>query len=130
VIHASLLAHDSLLLARGRLRRMRRAVSVFGFHLAAVDLRQNSAVHERVVAELFAVARPDVDYLSMDEPSRVRLLVEELATARLLRSPYVGYSAETRSEIEILQAAAQMHQRYGAECIPNYAISICVGRRG
>ena len=126
-IHSSLLENGSSLLARGRLRRLRRAVSVFGFHLAALDLRQNSEVHERVVAELLAVARPDVDYRSLDEAGRVRLLVAELATPRLLGSPYAEYSAESRSEIEILQAAAEMHQRYGAACIPNYVISKCEG---
>jgi phosphoenolpyruvate carboxylase len=123
VIDRSLRGHNSGLLARGRLRRLRRAVGVFGFHLAGVDLRQNSDVHERVVAELFATARPNVRYASLDEAGRVRVLVEELATARLLGSPYVEYSAETRSELEILQTAAEMHRRYGAECVPNYVIS-------
>ena len=127
VIRRSLEAHDSALLARGRLRRLRRAVDVFGFHLAAVDLRQNSDVHQRVVAELFGAARPDVDYPSLDEAGRVRVLAAELATPRLLSSPYIGYSAETRSELAILQTAAQMHQRYGAACIPNYVISKCDG---
>jgi len=123
VIHRSLETHDSALLARGRLRRLRRAIGVFGFHLAAVDLRQNSEVHERVVAELLAAARPEVRYLALDEAGRVRLLIEELSTARLLASPYLEYSAETRGELEILRTVAQMHLRYGAECIPNYVIS-------
>ncbi len=123
VIDRSLRAHNSALLGRGRLRRLRRAVGVFGFHLAGVDLRQNSEVHARVVAELFAAARPEVRYSSIDEPARVRLFVEELVTPRLLCSPFVEYSAETRGELEILQVAAQMHARYGAECIPNYVIS-------
>ncbi len=127
VIHRALLAQNSALLARGRLRRLRRAVQAFGFHLAAVDLRQNSAVHERVVAELFSVARPGVDYASLDEPARIRLLAEELATARLLASPYVEYSAETRGELDVLKAAADMHGRYGAACVPNYVISKCEG---
>ncbi|HVN43431.1 MAG TPA: phosphoenolpyruvate carboxylase, partial [Steroidobacteraceae bacterium] len=123
VIHRSLGAHGSALLSRGRLRRLRRAVSVFGFHLAAVDLRQNSDVHARVVAELFAAARPEIDYGSLGEAERVRLLVSELGTARLLRSPYVEYSAETRSEFDILDAAAELQRRYGAACLPNYVIS-------
>jgi len=127
VIHRSLETHDSALLSRGRLRRLRRAVGVFGFHLAAVDLRQNSEVHQRVVAELFAAARPDIRYLSLDEAGRVRVLVDELATPRLLASPFVDYSAETRSELEILQTTAQMHRRYGAEAVPNYVISKCDG---
>ena len=127
IIRRSLEAHDSALLARGRLRRLRRAVDVFGFHLAPVDLRQNSDVHQHVVSELFRTARPDVDYSSLDEAGRVRVLAAELATPRLLSSPYVDYSAETRSELAILQTAAQMHQRYGAACIPNYVISKCDG---
>ena len=127
IIRRSLEAHDSALLARGRLRNLRRAVDVFGFHLAAVDLRQNSDVHQRVVTELFEAVRPDVDYSSLDEAGRVRVLAAELATPRLLSSPYVDYSAETRSELAILQTAARMHQRYGAACIPNYVISKCDG---
>jgi phosphoenolpyruvate carboxylase len=127
VIHHSLEAHGSALLARGRLRRLRRAVGVFGFHLTAVDLRQNSDVHERVVDELFGAARPDVGYASLDEAARIRVLVEELATPRLLSSPYIEYTAETSSELEILQTAARMQQRYGAACIPNYVISKCDG---
>jgi phosphoenolpyruvate carboxylase len=127
IIHRSLAANASTLLARGRLRHLRRAVDVFGFHLAAVDMRQNSDVHQRVVAELFRTARPDVDYASLDEAGRVRVLAAELATPRPLSSPYLDYSAETHSELAILQTAAQMHRRYGAACIPNYVISKCDG---
>jgi phosphoenolpyruvate carboxylase len=122
-IHRSLCDHNSALLARGRLRHLRRAVSVFGFHLASVDLRQNSDVHERVVAELFAAARPGVDYRSLDEDARVLLLGEELATPRLLASPFVDYSDETRGELEICRAAAEMRRRYGDASIVNYVIS-------
>ncbi len=127
IIRRSLEAHSSALLARGRLRQLRRAVDVFGFHLAAVDLRQNSDVHQRVVAELFGAARPDVAYASLDEAGRIRVLVEELATPRLLSSPYIEYSAETQGELAILRTAARMQQRYGDACIPNYVISKCDG---
>ncbi len=127
VIHRSLQANQSALLARGRLRRLRRAVGVFGFHMAPIDLRQNSDVHERVVAELISAARPEIDYAALDEAARIRLLVEELSTARLLGSPYVDYSAETRGELDILKAASELKQRYGDDCIPNYVISKCDG---
>ena len=123
VIHRSLVEHRSELLSRGRLRRLRRAASVFGFHLAAVDLRQNSEVHERVVAELFAAARPDVDYLALDEAARVALLVEELGTARPLASPFVTYSEETTGELAISRAATELRGLYGPGCIENYVIS-------
>ncbi len=122
-IHQSLCEHNSALLARGRLRQLRRAVSVFGFHLASLDLRQNSEVHERVVAELFAAARPDVDYRALDEDARMALLAGELATPRLLSSPFVDYSDETRGELEICRAAAEMRRCYGDASIVNYVIS-------
>ena len=123
ILDESLTTNGSRLLARGRLRRLRRAVDVFGFHLTPLDLRQNSEVHERVVAELFAVARPDVDYLKLDENARVRLLLDEIATPRPLASPHIDYSPETTAELEILRAAAEAQRRYGKDCLPNYIIS-------
>jgi phosphoenolpyruvate carboxylase len=52
-----------------------RAVEVFGFHLATVDLRQSSDQHERVVAELLATARIEPDYAALDEAQRRALLL-------------------------------------------------------
>ena len=122
-LHNSLAANGSLTLARGRLRGLRRAADAFGFHLAPLDLRQNSDVHERVVAELLAAARPALDYRAMTEPQRTALLLEELGTARPLASPFLRYSDETAGELDILRTAAEMHLRYGPACIPNAIIS-------
>ena len=122
VLYRSLFANGSALIARGRLRALRRAVEVFGFHLASVDLRQNSDVHERVLAELFA-SGTGVDYAQMPEQSRTALLLAELATARLLVSPFVTYSDETAGELDILRTAADAHRRYGKDAVPNYVIS-------
>ena len=123
VLHRSLVANRSALLARGRLRRLRRAVSVFGFHLAPLDLRQNAEVHARSVAELLEISRPGTNYLGLDEASRVALLVDELSTPRLLASPFVKYSEETTSELDIFRAARSIHERYGRAAIENVVIS-------
>ncbi len=120
----SLIANGSELLAKGRLRDLRRAVDVFGFHLAAIDLRQNSVVHERVVGELLEMAQPGTDYLSLGEDQRVALLLAELATARPLASPFASYSAETASELAIVRATAEAHRRYGPASVPHYVISM------
>jgi phosphoenolpyruvate carboxylase len=122
VLYRSLFANGSALIARGRLRALRRAVEVFGFHLASVDLRQNSDVHERVLAELFA-SGTGADYAQMPEQARTGLLLAELATARLLVSPFVTYSDETAGELDILRTAADAHRRYGKDTVPNYVIS-------
>jgi len=122
-LHHSLVANGSAALARGRLRHLRRAVKVFGFHLAPLDLRQNSDVHERGVAELLEVARPGTAYSSLDEAARCALLLEELATARPLASPHVAYSEESAGELAIFRAARGIHQRYGSAAIRNCIIS-------
>jgi len=120
----SLQADSKLRLVNGGpLARLIRAVDTFGYHLATLDLRQNADVHARVVAELLKVAGVEADYQALDEDSRVLLLRRELGCERLLASPFAAYSAETRSELAIMRAAADAHQRYGPGCITAYIVS-------
>ncbi|MGL4636208.1 MAG: phosphoenolpyruvate carboxylase [Beijerinckiaceae bacterium] len=123
VLDHSLRSNGSAALANGRLRHLRRAVDVFGFHLASLDLRQNSDVHERVVADLLRVSASGTDYLSLPEKDRVAVLLAELATPRLLALPYGQYSTETASELAILREMARKHAKFGREALPNYVIS-------
>src|SRR6204780_501826 len=109
----------------GALARLIRAVETFGFHLATLDLRQNSDVHARVVTELLQVAGVEPDYQALSEPARVELLRRELAGERLLASPFASYSAETLSELAIVRAAARGHELYGPACISTYVVSKC-----
>ena len=122
VLYRSLFTNGSAMIARGRLRMLRRAVEVFGFHLASIDLRQNSEVHERTLIELFQTGS-GADYAQMTEQSRTAMLLAELATARPLISPFVTYSEETARELHILRTAAETHRRYGKDAVPNYVIS-------
>lgn len=110
--------------ATGVLGGLIRAVETFGFHLATLDLRQNSSVHERVVAELFAAATDGVDYLALSERDRIALLRKELAGKRPLRTPWATYGEETTKELSIIDAAAQAHQRFGPDCITQYVVSM------
>jgi phosphoenolpyruvate carboxylase len=127
VLHDSLVENGSRLLAKGRLRSLRRATDCFGFHLASVDLRQNSDVHERTIAELVDAVSPDVDYRALSEEARISLLERELSTARPLVSPFIAYSGESRAELNVFQTAAQAQQTYGKNCITACIISKCEG---
>lgn len=119
----SLEQHRSHWIARGRLRHLKRAAEVFGFHLAPLDMRQHSGVHESVVAELFARGTDERDYAGLAEQQRRQRLLEEIAGPRPLLSPYLEYSEATQSELRILHAAAEIQQRFGAAAMPNYIIS-------
>ncbi len=123
IIAASPATHASGALAARRLAQLRYAVDIFGFHLASVDLRQNSDVHEVVVAELLAKANVCPDYLRLDEPARVALLCQERANPRSLRINREQYSEATDGELGVFQAAASINVRFGSDAIPNAIIS-------
>ena len=123
VIHDSLVRHGAQRIARGRLRALCRAAQVFGFHLAPLDMRQHSGVHEQVVAELFRLGAHKPGYEQLDEAQRQAWLLEELRVPRPLRSPFLGYSPDTEKELRILDTAAELQQRYGVQALPNYIIS-------
>jgi phosphoenolpyruvate carboxylase len=125
VLDRSLIANNSGVIARGRLRQLRRAVDCFGFHLARLDMRQNSAVHERTIAELFDAAMPGMSYLALGEEARVNLLLSELRNARPLSSAFVKYSEETTGELAIFRTAAEAHAKFGPEAISQSIISMC-----
>ncbi len=125
VIAASLASHGSAKLAAGRLRALQHATAIFGFHLAALDLRQNAAVHEAVVGELLAKAGVMADYAGADEATRTEVLTRELRTPRPLMSRYVAYTEVTSSEIAILRVAADIHRALGAGALHTYIISKC-----
>jgi phosphoenolpyruvate carboxylase len=119
----SLAANGLGVLVRGRLRRLMRAVQVFGFHMGPIDLRQNSDVHARSVAELLAKAGRCADYEALDEEARISLLLDEIANVRPLHSPWVSYSEETSGELDIFRAARECRERFGAAALPNCIIS-------
>ncbi len=123
VIQASLAAHHGAALVAQRLHPLIRAVEVFGFHLATVDLRQSSDKHEEVVAELLAVARVEANYSALDEDAKRKVLLGLLNDARPLRVMGTDYSDHARAELAIFEAAKTMRARFGVQAIRHYIIS-------
>src|SRR6185312_12216368 len=81
LLERALVASGQTKLALGALRDARRRADVFGFHLATLDLRQHSGMHERAVAELLAAEGLDGGkaYGDLSEDARVALLEKILA---------------------------------------------------
>ncbi len=123
IVSASLVENHGAVLASGRLERLLHAARTFRFHLASLDLRQNSDVHERVVTELLAQASVDPNYLERTERERQTILSTELSTSRPLVSPFVRYTDETEGELAIMRAARELQSSHGATALPNYVVS-------
>ncbi|MDI7775355.1 phosphoenolpyruvate carboxylase [Asticcacaulis sp. EMRT-3] len=123
IMRDSLVANGGKRLVGRTLRSLIQVARSCGFHLLSLDLRQNSDVHERVIAELFTHSPELIDYLSMSESERISVLLAELKNNRILRWQFAPYSDETRRELKIVDAAAGIVRHYGPEAIGAYVIS-------
>ncbi|WP_372433596.1 phosphoenolpyruvate carboxylase [Hoyosella rhizosphaerae] len=124
-ISASLRGHSDGILADDRLEKLREAVQAFGFHLSGLDMRQNSDIHETVVAELLAWSGVHENYRGLSESERVDVLVAELSTRRPLTRPDATLSDLATSELGIVRAAATANQELGPDAVPHYIVSMC-----
>ena len=120
VLIDSLFKHHAVYLARGRIAYLRRAVEVFGFHLAPLDMRQHSALIEETVSELLGIGAA---YTKLDEAARRKTLLTALQANKVLLGDINQYGAIAQSELRIMQAAADIHQRFGRDALPNHIIS-------
>ena len=123
VLLDSLLRHGAVYLARGRLANLRRAAELFGFYLAPLDMRQHSAIIEQTVSELFSHSSGKANYSDLDEATKRSVLLETLQAEKVLLTGIERYSAVPQSELRIMQAAVEIHRRFGREALPNHIIS-------
>lgn len=108
-------------LARGKLRDVRRRAEVFGFHLASLDIRQHSSVHEAAVAELLGKGGTS-GYAQLSEPARLQLL------SRLLERAFVpaarsGLSPATRELLATLDVVGRARRDQGPAACERYVVS-------
>ena len=120
IVIRSLEQHHATYLSRGRLADLRRAAEVFGLHLAPLDMRQHSGIHEQVVAELLG---KNTGYLELDESARCSVLQEKLKASKILLQDVSQYSELVQGELQLMQAAAEIHRKFGSDALPNYIIS-------
>jgi phosphoenolpyruvate carboxylase len=116
-IEASLVSQGAKALADRRLHGLIRAVEVFGFHLATVDLRQSSDMHEAVLAELLKAASIQADYSSLSEAQKRELVLSLLKDPRPLRVVGHQYSEFAISEIAIFEMAKKTRQLFFQDVI-------------
>lgn len=80
----------------GQFNDLRIRAKTFGFHLAALDIRQHSEIHEKAVEDLLSVAHVKEGYSKLNEDEKLDLLTSELRNPRPL-SP-VDYKLKPGTE--------------------------------
>ena len=108
---------------RGRLSALRVRARAFGLHLATLDIRQHSRVHEASVGELLRRADAEPVYTSLDEDQRIALLSEELSSPRPLAARSLALSPETQETLDVLRVVREIVARE-PESVQSYIVSM------
>lgn len=128
VIRASLRDHQAEIVAEeGPLPHFIRQVEAFGFHLAALDVRQHSDEHARALTEIFRLALVLTDaepYDQLPEARKREVLKKELRNPRPLLPHHAELSETSRNVLRVFQVIARAHRELGPACIQAYIVSM------
>jgi phosphoenolpyruvate carboxylase len=123
VIRDSVQSHGDAAVANRGLKDLIRLVETFGFHLVHLDVRQESSRHTDAVAEIFRAAL-GLDYLALDEPARLRVLTEVIATPGGLACDPADLTEPTRETLRVFDVMASLRREIGPDCFGQYVISM------
>ncbi|HJR91238.1 MAG TPA: phosphoenolpyruvate carboxylase, partial [Acidimicrobiia bacterium] len=121
----SLRHHEGALIADGVLKRLMRNVSVFGFHVATLDVREHARRHEETLIELYR--RLDVDFSSLSRGARTALLAAELENRRPLTGPATSLASESAATLQTFRAIRTAIDLFGSNVIESYVVSMTEG---
>jgi len=100
-------------------------VEAFGFHLAALDIRQNSAVYEQALSQLLQRGGfSDWDYASWDFEKRREFLESELNSPRPILPRHVEVEGKAREVLDCFRVVADHIAAYGGDGIGSFIVSM------
>ncbi len=102
-----------------------RVVQTFGFHLAALDIRQNSDFHDKAMDQLLEASRISVEgFSTWTEEERMDFLNKELESTRPFTTPTTQLGPNAQTVMECLRAVEDHTRRYGTNCIGSFIVSM------
>jgi len=123
LIYDSLIENNDPESAKGRLKNLMRLVETFGFHLARLDLRQESLRHTKAVSKLFEIYKISNNYNELQEPKKLTLLSEILEKPPL-QIDLDLFEPNEKDVIELFFAIAQVRQQVSENALGSYIISM------
>ncbi|MDD6407648.1 MAG: phosphoenolpyruvate carboxylase [Lactobacillus equicursoris] len=123
-IKRSLIQNHDRAVTSGEYDDLLEAIDVFGFHLATIDMRQDSSVNETCVAELLKSAKICGNYSDLSEEEKIQVLLNELNNdPRSLHSSSAPKSELLQKELKIYQTARKLKDTLGENVIKQHIIS-------
>ncbi len=125
LLQESLILNGAKTVAYDDVVTVMRVVETFGFHLAALDIRQNSDFHDKAIEQLMEAAGiEDRDFPNWDEEKRVQFLSNELKSARPFTSPMTDLGPNAKTVMECLRTVEAHTRRFGTNCIGSFIVSM------
>lgn len=124
IIDRSLRHHYADYVADTLVAKLIRQVELFGFYMAALDIRQHSKEHESAMTEILANMKIVDNYGSLSEEEKIDLLHKLLQDPRPLVSSYIEYSESTRECLDVYRTIQRAQKEFGEKCITSYLISM------
>ncbi len=125
LLYESLIEIGAPRLAEQEAAPVMRAAEVFGFHLAALDIRQNSAFHDRALAQLLnAAGRSGAEYLAWPADKRLAWLTRELEMPRPLAPGAVDLGPEAKETLDCFRLLASHGEEYGYDGLGSLIVSM------
>lgn len=104
---------------------VRRALDVFGFHLAALDIRQNSKFHDQALIQILAaIGQPMPDFGEWDEARRLDFLNRELQSPRPFLSGDSGIGDQADAVLSCYNAVRRHLRLHGRDAIGSLIVSM------
>jgi phosphoenolpyruvate carboxylase len=122
-VRRSLLTHGGERTANGSLRDLIRQAEVFGFHLAKLDVRQESSRVVAAVAELLAAGTSE-DLRVMTEGARASLLRRLVVDPTPLPPDYDGLSEDSREVLDTFERIRQARDAFSEPPIETFILSM------
>lgn len=126
ILADSLKANRGELVAETKVNPLLHQIEVFGFHMATLDIRQHSEVHENAIADWMRLARFG-DYRALNEEDKITSLTRLLEDPRPLISPFAEIGATDRETLEVFNVIRKGQDLFGPQSIQNYLISMTRG---
>lgn len=123
LLEQSLIQHQAKEIADVKIKPLLRQIELFGFHMAALDIRQHSEVHETAIDELFRLAHMS-HYRDLSAKEKAESLTRLLTDPRPLVNPHAKLSDSTKETLNVFQTIRMGHQLFGEASVQNYLISM------
>jgi len=123
IIRKSVNKHDKAH-GEGLLLDTIRLVKTCGFHLASLDIRQDSGYHGEVIADIFANASNLPDYQNLNELERQEWLTRLLKKSGTPLIYSDNLSEQTREQLNLMSSVAKLRKLVGEDTFGSYVISM------